>query len=214
MTQYYKNGWPYNQKSIPDTVRHYFNIKNDLVIDEGIIYYDSRIIIPYNLRKQVLQLLHESHLGITETKLRAKKLLYWPGIMNEIEQYITKCKICEKYRSQNIKDPLIPHEIPKLPYEKIAADIMTYNNIDYMITVDYYLKWIDIDKLKYKHSDEFILKFKNLFKTHGIPKLLIAHNMSLNLLNFKILQENGILKLKQAVQDIQDLMVLLKRQCI
>ncbi|KAK9688332.1 Integrase zinc binding domain [Popillia japonica] len=83
----------------------------------------------------MLRLLHESHQGIVKTKLRAKNIMYWPGMLNEIEQFVSDCTICEKFRSDNRKDPLLPHEIPTLPFEKIGSDVLTYRNKDYLVTI-------------------------------------------------------------------------------
>jgi hypothetical protein len=59
--------------------------------------------------KKKLYLLHESDQGITKTKLRAKKLIFWPNVNNQIEQFISKCNICAKFQPNNKKQELIPH---------------------------------------------------------------------------------------------------------
>jgi hypothetical protein len=62
-----------------------------------------KINIPINLQKKKLYLLHESHQGITKTKLSAKKLMLWPNMNNQIEQFIGKCNICAKFQPNNKK---------------------------------------------------------------------------------------------------------------
>lgn len=174
--EYSKAGWP-NKKNVHDNVKQYYNIRNEIYLDNRILYFNNRIIIPSELRKLMLQLLHESHQGITKTKLRAKNIFYWPGMMNEIEDFVSSCKVCEKFRASNKNEPLIPHELPNLPYEKVGADILTYNDVDYLVVIDYFSKWIDLAELKYKTASEVINKLKNIFAIHGIPKLLISDNM-------------------------------------
>ncbi|KAK9692555.1 Integrase zinc binding domain [Popillia japonica] len=133
----------------------------------------------------MLRLLHESHQGIVKTKLRAKNIMYWPGMLNEIEQFVSDCTICEKFRSDNRKDPLLPHEIPTLPFEKIGSDVLTYRNKDYLVTIDYYSKWIEVTELENKNSAELISKLKYLFSMHGIPRILICDNMPFGSFEFK-----------------------------
>jgi hypothetical protein len=64
-----------------------------------------------------------------------------------------------------------------LPFEKIAADILTYHSRDYLVVVDYFSKWIELIEVKNKNSTAIIKKLKNIFIRHGISKILIADNM-------------------------------------
>lgn len=81
--QFYYQGWP-NKSQIDNNIKILYNLKNDIVVEIGIIYVNDKILIPIKLRPFILNLmnhnnesnLHESHLGITKTKLRAKKIMY------------------------------------------------------------------------------------------------------------------------------------------
>jgi len=44
-----------------------------------------------------------SHLGLNKTKLRAKQIIYCPGMFNEIEQFINNCNTCNKFQNSNKK---------------------------------------------------------------------------------------------------------------
>ena len=59
------NGFPNTRHDTPPSIREYFEVRNDLSIEENVIYYGDRIIIPKSLRKQVLEHLHSAHQGIT-----------------------------------------------------------------------------------------------------------------------------------------------------
>ncbi|CAI6377683.1 unnamed protein product [Macrosiphum euphorbiae] len=177
--EYYYQGWP-NRKHIDKSVQLYYNLRNEIIIENGIIYVADKIVIPTKLRPLILKLLHESHLGLNKTKLRAKQIIYWPGMFNEIEQFINNCNTCNKFQNSNKKSPLIPHEVPNYPYEKVGADILSFEGTDYLVIVDYYSKWFDLIKLKYKTASEIIKKSKQIFSTHGIPKTFIADNMPFN----------------------------------
>lgn len=124
--------------------------------------------------------MHESHFGITKIKARANQVIYWPSISKDIEEVILKCAICEKYSNSNTKEPLINHEIPKLPFEKIASDIFQFKKENYLVIQDYYSKWLEIIKLKNKTGTEIINKMKTVFATHGIPNILVCDNQPYN----------------------------------
>lgn len=43
--QYLKEGWPREIKSLGD-IRHYYKIRNELVLEKGLIYYGCRLVVP------------------------------------------------------------------------------------------------------------------------------------------------------------------------
>lgn len=65
-------------------------------------------------------------LSVNKTVLRAKQLIYWPGFDNEIKQYVLSCKVCDRFKNCNTKEPLEHHKMAKLPFEIISSDILTY----------------------------------------------------------------------------------------
>ncbi|XP_035229187.1 uncharacterized protein K02A2.6-like [Stegodyphus dumicola] len=128
----------------------------------------------------MLTLLHEAHCGIEKSKARARQVLFWPGINSDIENMISKCLICDRFRPQTVKEPLVSHEIPSLPYEKVGADICEYAGKSYLVIGCYLTKWVDIIPLKNKSAVEVTSKLKSIFATHGIPKTLICDNVPFN----------------------------------
>lgn len=177
-----KSGWPNHKKQIgPDNnVKFYFNLRNDICEENGLLFYNNRVIIPRSLRKEMLTILHEGHFGVEKVKNRARQVIFWPGMMNDIDNLITKCSVCEKYRPNNVKEPMLSHEIPLLPFEKIAVDILDFAGNSYLVLVDYLSKWIELIELKSKSADEVISKLKTVFATHGIPKYVVSDNMPFN----------------------------------
>mgnify|MGYP000109039825 CR=1 FL=1 len=47
-----------------------------------------KIIIPQLMRKQMLEIVHSSHLGTQGCLNRARESLFWPGMTADIKQYI------------------------------------------------------------------------------------------------------------------------------
>lgn len=62
----------------------------------------------------------------------------------DIKSIIQNCKTCERYRYANVKESLITHEIPKLPFQKIASYILEFKGKSYLVIVDYLTKWLEI----------------------------------------------------------------------
>ncbi|KAK9674786.1 Integrase zinc binding domain [Popillia japonica] len=83
VSEYHLHGWPKNISKLNGDLSFYNVIRNELELENGILYYLNRIIIPSTLRNKLLQLLHEGHMGVYKTKLRAKQTVYWPRMMKE-----------------------------------------------------------------------------------------------------------------------------------
>ena len=103
--------------------------------------------------------------------------MYWPNMNRELEDVISKCETCNTFQPAQPKEPLICHEIPQCPWEKIGCDIFTFNNRDYLCTVDYFSDYFEIDEqYKAKTGAAVIGKLKKRFATHGIPDTFHSDN--------------------------------------
>lgn len=85
--------------------------------------------------------------GITKTKAWANQLFYYPGIGAQIENFILSCAVCLKFSRSKIREPILSHKIPEIPFYKIAVDISEFGGKRYLVVVDYYSRWIEIFNL-------------------------------------------------------------------
>ena len=100
--------------------------------------------------------LHSSHLGIQACQRRAREAFYWPGMYAEIEEYISKCPVCNTYQHKQQKEPMIQHPVPARPWQFIAADLFEFQGKEYLVTTDYYSNFFEVDKLTSQTSREVI----------------------------------------------------------
>lgn len=177
---YIKKGWPKERHNVHDLVKCCNNQRSLITVDDDLLFLNDRIIIPVNMRKYVLNKLHESHFGIEKTKARARQVVYWPNISKDIENLILKRSICEWYRNNNIKEPMLSHDIPELPFCKVAVDILEFDGLSYLVLIDYLSKWIELKRLKNKSAYEIIKLLTDIFSTHGVPKEVVADNVPFN----------------------------------
>ena len=70
--------------------------QTELSIEEGILLWGSRVVIPPQGRDVLLQELHEGHPGVVRMKALARGLLWWPKLDNDIEQYVKHCDPCQR----------------------------------------------------------------------------------------------------------------------
>ena len=118
-----KSGWPSHRSKVPSLITHYRHLRGEVHEAEGLLLLGKKLIIPHGMRQDVLNCIHESHLGIEKCKSRARVVVFWPGISAAIERMVAKCSICLKHQRENQKEPLLPHEVPQRPWQKLGADI-------------------------------------------------------------------------------------------
>ena len=70
----------------------------------------------------------------------------------------------------------MPHEIPSRPWQKVGTDLFLFHQRQYLITVDYYSSFFEVDKLNVTDSRTVIEKLKMQFSRHGIPEIIISDN--------------------------------------
>ncbi|KAE8739942.1 hypothetical protein FOCC_FOCC014553, partial [Frankliniella occidentalis] len=178
--EYYKNGWPLHKRKANPSSLQYWKVQKDLFTEQGLVVLDNKIIIPDNMRGKVLQQLHAAHLGSDKTKARARQIVYWPGITADIERITQGCRACERNSPNNMKEPLIPHEVPTLRYQKVSCDLLDHHNKMYLVVVDNFSKWLELKELNNKSSKAVIGALREIFATHGIPEEIFGDNNPLN----------------------------------
>ncbi len=151
-------------------------LSSQLAIADGIIYKGLRIVVPPSMHNDMLKLVHQSHLGIVKSKQRACEVLYWPGMSAEIEEMIKNCSKCADFQNRLPRQPLKPTETPELPFEEVASDLFEFEGNHYVLLVDYYSKFIEVDKLKGLHCSAVVEALKAQFSRHGIPTTLRTDN--------------------------------------
>ncbi|XP_028417982.1 uncharacterized protein K02A2.6-like [Dendronephthya gigantea] len=115
-------------------------------------------------------------MGIESCLRRARECLYWPGMNSEVKAYVQQCETCRAFDSKQSKEPLHPHDPPERPCSKVGVDIFTFNGRDYLLTVDYFSSYWEIDLLEGTKSKAVIRKLKAQFARFGIPDVVMTDN--------------------------------------
>ena len=66
--------------SLPDLLKQYWSIRDRLSIDDDLIVYGCRLLIPTSLRATLLSRLHDAHQGIARSQARARLTIYYTGL--------------------------------------------------------------------------------------------------------------------------------------
>ena len=95
-------------------------------------------------------------------KARAAGALFWPNMTAGIEQTVVNCAVFLSHRNAQLKEPLRPHPIPELAWQKVGADVLTYQSKDYLLVVDYYSKYPEVVEIEDKTATTIVTKMRGL----------------------------------------------------
>ena len=84
--------------------------------------------------------------------------------------------MCTQHRNSNQREPLLPHDTPQRPWAKVGSDLFEIGGQTFMVLVDYYSGFFEIDSLKQTKSENIIRCCKAQFARYGIPDTLITDN--------------------------------------
>ena len=136
-----QNGFPSSRDRADASVTPFWNIRNELSVDDGIVLYGPRIIVPKSARREILARVHDSHQGTDRTKRRARQNVYWPGISNDIATTVASCNKCREHRPSQQREPLRSEPLPKRVFEDASADFFHYAGRYFLVYVDRLSGW-------------------------------------------------------------------------
>ncbi len=117
-------------------MKQFLSVKDKLSIDDDLIVYGCRLLIPATLRATMLSRLQEAHQGISRSQARARLTIYWPGIDNDIEHFIQGCRHCQDRLPSHAREPMTLKPDPERPFQQIAADFASHAGRQFLVFVD------------------------------------------------------------------------------
>jgi hypothetical protein len=163
----------------------------DLSLDKnGLLRFKNQLYVPnsVDLKTTILDELHKKsysgHPGYQKTITTLRKLFYWPNMKNETTEYLSKCLDCQqvKVEHQHPTGLLQPLPIPEWKWEIISMDFITgfpktqRQNDSIMVVIDKLRKYAHFIPVKstYKAINIAEIFMKEIFRLHGIPKMVIS----------------------------------------
>ena len=169
-------GWPDNKSQVKKGIAAYWDFREQISVHDGVLFKGERVIVPENLRSDMLKRVHQAHQGSKACKRRARELLYWLGMSQDIEEVVRSCSVCNLHSKSQCKEPFKPHEVPEGPWKKVGADLFLFGGQEYLIMVDYYSFWFEVELLKDTTSRAVITRMKSQFARYGVPEEVITDN--------------------------------------
>ena len=146
-----------------------------LSIESGLITCGNRIIVPREMRPEMLQYKHKGHQGKERYLLRARNTVFWPKMTYDVQQLIEKCVICQEYGKSQ---PLIGtiQELPPFPWHTLATDLFYWKRMDFLIVADVFSKYIIVRKLPNSTSATMCTELSMIVTELGLPHIIRSDN--------------------------------------
>ena len=172
---YINTGFPCEKKNLPTDLQEYWNYRDTLSIENGLLTCGSRIIVPHEMRAEMLQYIHDGHQGKERCLLRARNTVFWPKITYDIQELIERCIICQEHgRSQSIIG--VTQELPPFPWHTLATDIFYWKRMDFLIVADVFSKYFLVRKLANSTSAAVCAEIATIVTELGLPHVIRSDN--------------------------------------
>lgn len=155
-----------------------FNIEQtEFTLQEGCLLRSTRVYIPPNLRKAILNELHTAHFGTSKMKNLARSYVWWPRLDSDVEQITRNCVACQENRPNPSK--AAPHiwEAAQNVFDRVHIDFAgPFMGKYFLIFVDAYSKWPEIHIMNSITTQNTIKILRKIFASFGIPRVLVSDN--------------------------------------
>ena len=173
--KYVINGFPSTKKAMDVDTREYWEYRHCLNVADDMLLYDDRIVIPNELRGQVLMNLHAAHQGTSGMMARCNISMFWPGYTTDITRTREMCRQCHTNSpSQPKLPPVTDRKTPKVPFEMIFSDYFQLCGHHYLIIGDRLSGWTEVIQIKPSTqsagSKGLCTAFRRVFATFGVPE--------------------------------------------
>lgn len=122
----------------------FWPIRDALYIQDGVVMYQDRVVVPSSLRCRVLQHLHAAHQGVGSMERRARAIVFWPGMTADIQDTRDRCLVCIRNAPSQAATPPLSSPPPSTPFEQIFADFFQYGGRHYLVVGDRLSGWVEV----------------------------------------------------------------------
>lgn len=94
----------------------------------------------------------------------------------DLTEAVQRCDTCQQIKPALTKEPLMTYPVLTLPWQIVANDWVECDNQHYLVVVDLYSDYIEIQKLETLATSTLVEQLKQVFAIHAVPVTLITDN--------------------------------------
>ena len=161
-------GWP---DECPDRLHTFWMKRDEISVQDDILSWNHRIVIPAILREQILKLLHATHQGIEKIKSIARNHCWWPQIDSDIAKFVASCETCQEHAPNAPKQPTEPWPAAAV-WERVHLDFCHFKGTPIFLLIDAGSKWIEAETMRSTTTAATLKKLSSWFSKYGFPQTI------------------------------------------
>lgn len=145
----------------------------------GLVFKDSKVVLPESLRTKALAAAHEGHVGETSMKRIIRDFFWWPGMTKDVERFLKRCETCAVLARKNPPLPLSPRDLPSGPWQILQIDFLSIPDCgtgEFLVIVDTYSRYISVVEMSRIDAQSTNAALCKVFKLWGLPVIIQSDN--------------------------------------
>lgn len=192
---YVMGNWPSFHK-MDEFGQAFYKFRDELLCENGVPFWNHRLVIPGGLQENICKWLHAPHLGIEKTLARARMDYFWPDMSRQIRELVTACTVCEPFRRNQQKEPLTQGSPAEFPFQRASTDLYEYAGHDYIVVIDAYSGLVISEPVRNKTVRHIVEILSNMFNRLGYPALIRCDNSPFGSAEFERFAEESNIELR------------------
>lgn len=168
-------GWP--DACNDAAIKPFYQRREELTVQDDCLLWGQRVVIPEPLRPKILDVLHESHVGVVRMKALARSYVWWPLIDDDIERIARECSACAQLKADPKDAPLHSWQWPERPWQRLHVDHAgPFLSHDFLIVVDAHSGYPFVVPVTNLSSTSTINALYEIFSQFGLPEQIVSDN--------------------------------------
>ncbi|KAI0229883.1 Gag-Pro-Pol polyprotein, partial [Lamellibrachia satsuma] len=93
---------------------------------------------------------------------------------HDVRQMADNCVSCQELKPANRRETLLQHEVGNVPWEKIGCDLFEISSRNYLIVIDYFSNFIEVDLMTATTSTQVVSSLKKMCARFGTPRQIVS----------------------------------------
>jgi transposase InsO family protein len=137
------------------------------------------MVVPESLHKEVLEIAHQGHQGVSKTMARLNSKVWWPRMYVAAEKHVKTCKTClmTNPRTSFAHTPINSTQLPTAAWLKVALDFWGPINGEHVLVItDLYSRYPEVHRMRSTNTEAVTACLTETFSRFGIPLEVMSDN--------------------------------------
>ena len=130
------------------SLQPYWNYRDEITIEDGILFKNRKILIPEKLKSEYLERIHSRHQGIDKCLEKAREFIFWKGYTKDMQEVVEKCILSQETRKVKSTEKFkYITNVPPHPWHTLGFNLFYWKKQDFLVVVDYFSKFLSIRRI-------------------------------------------------------------------